>query len=112
MKTAEQIITDIARTIAGVYERPEMFVGGMDRPESLEVTLWHLHFIWADALGRADELIRANDDARRAANCGNFGLLDGYRMYHPDAKPRELSEYVLTQWKQISEQMGLPTTSL
>jgi hypothetical protein len=114
MQTAEQIIEDVVQTIAHVYERPVMYAGGLGEPGSadrLEVTLWHLHIVWARAFGRDDELVRVRDDARRAVKCGNFGHLDGYRMRHPGSDPKEQSEFVLAQWRGISTRMGLLTDS-
>ena len=110
VKTAAEIADSISQNIAHIFLRPSMHVGSISTgysANSLDVLLFTLHYQWAYAHGRAGEFREIVAAQHQAAKCGSVGFADAFRHIHNGDNNEEASRFVMRNWREISQTMGL-----
>jgi hypothetical protein len=108
LKTADEVLAMIATRIGDVYARPLMYGGTAD---GVECVLYQLHSLWALAMGRIGEFHRSVSDTCQEVGSDAMGFSTFYRQSHPRATELETAEFVVAQWKRISQHCGVPLTA-
>lgn len=106
MKTTEQIIGLIAERIGLIYHHYPLAYGGS--PEGVETLLFYYHDLWAEIVERKKEYIEARSAAHEKEECNGHSFSGRYLSLHPEASDREVAKYATTQWRTISDKLGLP----
>lgn len=106
MKTPEEIVALLAHHIGLLYyHRPLMYGGSGD---GVELTLLNYHHIWAEVVERYDEFRQTWWKVLEEEDCGAANFSHRYSMNHPTASEAEIAEYVCTQYRKISDRLGVP----
>lgn len=110
MKSAEEILAEANTTIAGIHNRPTMYVGSTSRPNAADIfdgIIWTAHWFWAVIQSRQRELYDIAASVREAHRCGCRGFSDAYRRQYPDSDELAVFEYVRKCWAEIDAKLGI-----
>jgi hypothetical protein len=110
LRSADEIAGMLVESIRYVYERPEMHVGSLSRPgdaHALDVLLSNLHSTWAAVLDCVDWMIKIVEAVKQEERCGGRTFDDAFRSRNPSASEAEVCDYVLAQWHQITDRLGM-----
>jgi hypothetical protein len=105
MKPSEEIAEFIALRIGHVYFRPLMYGG---TATEVDLLLYHLHEIWAEIVELPEKFRTTLQASLSDENCGASSFDCCYRKQHPRANEDDIVAYVIDQWRQISNRIGLP----
>ena len=109
MRTSERIASIVAGQIYSVYARPLMHANhsGVDH------LLFGYHWVWAIANEAEFKLSELTKEMylRENATDGTGGLWASYKIDKPDCGDDEALEYVVSQWRAVSNAIGIPATS-
>src|ERR1051325_5632335 len=105
MKSATQISDSIAFKIGDVYLRP-LIHGGT--AEGVDLVLFCYHGIWAEIHGLEDELRTARFAVSEHQKLGSMSFAKRYKRRYPKAREQKAAAYVTSQWRRISEMIGVP----
>jgi hypothetical protein len=105
MKSVDEILAYVALRIAYVYDRPLMY--GYSG-QGVDQLLLIYHEIWAEIKDCQDELRRIWWRTLEDEECGSANFATRYSMNHPDALDQEIAQYVVNQWRKISEWLSVP----
>lgn len=109
IKSSEEILSEIAKSISLIHNRPTMHVslprdGSADILESrLQFTYW----LWAFTQFRLPELKRVEHHVRAAHKCRSLGFADSYRSQNHDAEEQNVCQHVLNCYADIARKMNL-----
>jgi hypothetical protein len=104
--TADEIIALIVAKIGHIYERPLMYGGNAEGVDSL---LFVLHSLWSEATGRIDEFEQARATRCDTECCNAMSFAGYYQGRNPSALEPEITAFVVSQWRAISENIvGFP----
>jgi hypothetical protein len=106
MKTTEEIIDLIAWRIGLLYHHNPLMYGGT--PEGVENLLFHYHLLWAEIVDRVKEHSDVKGQVYEEEECNGHGFVGRYLVLHPDAKAGEVLQYLVSQWRKISDRLGIP----
>lgn len=104
MKTTEQIIDLIAWKIGLIYHHNPRVYGGS--PEGVENLLLVYHELWSEIVEGVQEYRRVMSQVYDDEQC--VGFAGSYAYNHPDASHDEITQYVVTHWRKISDRCGVP----
>lgn len=105
MRTNKQILNFVVERIRNIYLRPLMYGGS---PSGVELILHCYHEMWSEILKCKDEYDRCRIKIHRSEGCGSSNFSNRFMELDPDAKEDEIIKYVVTQWKKISDLLGIP----
>lgn len=105
MKTGEETALFVLGLMEAAYKRPLMYGQSGDTVDGL-MHFWHsiLGFI----LDRKDEFSIAEQKAAEADGCpAAMSFSRYYRNHHSNASEEEIARYVVTQWQNVDQLLGL-----
>jgi hypothetical protein len=106
MKTTEQIIDLIAERIGLLYHHNPLMYGGT--PEGVETLLFYYHLLWAEIVDRVDDWRTVHLEQIMVEDAGSMAFSGKYRVDHPEATDSEAAKYATSQWRKISDKLGVP----
>lgn len=74
----------------------------------MDLLLANLHEFWAEIMDRQDELRNTCWKAHQDEDCGSADFATRFALNHPEASEREIAQYVVIQWRKISDQLEVP----
>lgn len=103
MLSGPELAAWLEDAIRHAYQRPKMYA---QSPGELETVLHYFHLLFLTVHERARHLPDAISSV-----CDNTVMLFGdiYRSEHPQAGEDEVFQYVVSQWKLVSEHLGIET---
>ena len=110
MKTPEEILTEVSKTIAHMHKRPSMYIGSTSRPnagEMFDSMNWLAHWFWATVQSREQDFREAVAAVRESHQCGCLGFADTYRRQHPNSDEESVFQHVRNCWAEISDRLGI-----
>jgi hypothetical protein len=107
MKSPEEIVAYIALKIGYMYyhHRPILYGG---TGAGVDLLLLNYHELWAEITNRQEELRETWHSVLNAEDCGSASFSMRYSMNNPEASQPEIAQYVVDQWRKISDQLELP----
>jgi hypothetical protein len=105
MKNADQIANFIIERIGHIYFRPLMYGG---TPEGVELILENYHDLWAEIYDQQENYREIMIQAHERQTGGSMGFSWRYSQKHPEASAEEIANHIVSQWRKISKQLGLP----
>ena len=100
MKSAQQIVDRILEQIQHLYREPQFAVYTLGE---LEALLWQLHWQYADAIGRLDDLCRLLS----SETTEKFRQWEAWRVSHcPFDLPSEAAA-VIARWQTFDRSFGI-----
>src|SRR5687768_11614327 len=106
MKTQEETVAFILRSIGYVYQDRPLRYGGSGA--GVELYLLDHHEIWSFIMDREDDLKNAYWDQLASEDCGSANFSTRYAMNHPAADEIEIASYVVEQSRKISDRLEMP----
>ena len=107
MKTAEEILTEAATTIAHMHNRTGMYVGSNGAADTLDGMFWLAHWFWAMVQSREAEFQKLHSAIREHHRCDCLGFPDGFRRLNPDAGEKAAFRFVLACWRELDDKLGI-----
>lgn len=104
MKTINQIIDFIEERIGHIYFRPWMYGGDSSGTDML---LHYYHELWAEIYNRHDDYEKIRRNMEQEQGCGSANFSTRFKVNNPDLSDEKVTDYVVDQWKKISEQMNI-----
>lgn len=107
MKSAQELVAYIAHRIGYVYyfDRPLMYGG---TGAGVDLLLLNFHEFWAEIMDRQDELRTTYWKALEDEDCGSANFSNRFAINNPEASEHEIAQYVVKQWRKISDQLEVP----
>ena len=105
MKSIDEIVAFIARRIGEVYYGQLMF--GFSG-KGVDQFLFTYHELWAEIMDCREELKTIYRRLLRENRCATAGFPKQYSLNNPEASEEEIAQYVVNQWRKISECLGVP----
>ena len=106
MESPEETVQYIATQIGYVYYRPPLMYGGTGA--GVETYLLDHHQIWAFIVDRQSDLRDAFLAGLATEDCGSADFSTRYAMNHPNATQADIADYVVAQWRKISDRLNVP----
>jgi hypothetical protein len=106
MITSEDTIAHIARQVGCLYYHHPLMYGGSGA--GVDLLLHTYHDIWAVIVGRRDEFRKTWWKVLEEEDCGSADFSTRYSMNHPEASDKQIAAYVVSQWRKVSERLGVP----
>ena len=106
MTSIEEVIEHLAYRIGLIYHHGASFYGGDAR--GVDLVLQDYHEVWAEIAGRFDEFRDVWWKVGEEDSCGANNFSGCYLAKHPDADNEEVTEYVVRQWRKVSDRLGVP----
>jgi hypothetical protein len=104
MKSTEQIIDLIAWKIGLIYHHNPLAYGGS--PDGVENLMHVYHELWSEIVERQKEYRDVMSQVYCDEECSGFAV--SYRFNHPNAGIKEVTDYVVSHWRKISDSLGVP----
>ena len=107
MKSPEEIVAYIALRIGYLYyhHRPLLYGG---TAAGVDLLLLNYHELRAEITNRQEELWETWHSVLKDEDCGSANFSTRYAMNNPDASQPEIAQYVVNQWRKISDKLGVP----
>lgn len=106
MTSIDEVIEHLAYRIGLIYYDNAFAYGG--DADGVETLLRTYHEVWAEIVGRYDEYREARSKISDQDDCGANNFPGCYRSKHPEADDDEVTEYVVQQWRKVSDCLGVP----
>ncbi len=108
MKTADEILEIILRTIAGIYKRPRMYGGTAGEVDN---ALWHYHLLWVEITERDIDVFRdALTTVHGRRHRCNTSFCNHYRNHTArgaSASEDEVTDFAIGRWKKLDGILGM-----
>ena len=104
MNSIDDVIEYLAYRIGLIYYENAYAYGGY--ADGVNTLLQTYHEVWAEIVGRYDELRECCSRLWEEDECGANHFPGCY--LHPDAPDEEVTEYVVQQWRKVSDRLGVP----
>jgi hypothetical protein len=106
MTSIDEVVEYLAYRTGPMYHHGASFYGG--DAKGVDLVLHDYHEIWAEIVGRFDEFRDVWWKVGDEDSCGANNFSGCYLAKHPDAPNEEVTEYVVQQWKKVSDRLGVP----
>ncbi|MFO0896614.1 MAG: hypothetical protein U0836_04205 [Pirellulales bacterium] len=106
MTSIDEVIEHLAYRIALIYYDNPFSYGGY--AEGVDNLLCTYHQVWAEIVGRFDEFRDVRWKVGEEDSCGANNFSGCYLQQHPDADNEAVTEYVVQQWRKVSDRLGVP----
>ena len=106
MKRLEEVVQFIAHRIGYIYHHQPLMYGGT--ADGVDLILHYYHELWAEIVERTDDYFNTCFEIHRQEDCNSHNFASRYRVAHPDATELGAAEYVVSQWRRISDLLGVP----
>jgi hypothetical protein len=74
----------------------------------VDLLLHTYHDIWSFVVDRYDEFRQVCWNVHEEEECGSFSFSRTYSMNHLEASEERVADYVVDQWRKVSERLGVP----
>jgi hypothetical protein len=106
LQNQRDIATYLATRIGYLYYHRPLMYGGTRA--GVDLLLRTYHEIWAEVTDRQGGFEETWRRFLEEEDCGSASFSARYSMDHPAATEIELAEYVVKQWRRVSEDLGIP----
>ncbi len=106
MTSIDEVVEHLAYRIALIYYDNPFTYGGY--AEGVNRLLETYHEVWAEIVGRYEEFRDCCSKLWEEDECGANHFAGCYLAKHPDADDEDVTEYVVQQWKKVSDRLGVP----